>query len=99
MDAETKQILTDAEEIRAMTSGDGWKIVKAKLDERIIDLQNINNLNVDELDTIGAQIAARKMASELIYEWLKNDVFGAVEARDVNIANPKNNEESYVDRG
>ena len=99
MDAETKQILTDAEEIRAMTSGTGWKIVKAKLDERVIDLQNINNLDVENIDTIGAQIVARKMASDLIYEWLKSDVFGAVEARDANIANPKELDESYVDRG
>lgn len=97
MDKETAEIMSDAEEIRATTTGRGWEIIKGKLDGRVLDLQNINNLDTENIDTIGTQIAARKMASDLIYEWLKIDVYGAIEARDTNIQHPLT-EDGYVDR-
>jgi len=99
MDKETAQIMTDGEEIRAMTEGKGWDLVHGKLKLRVIDLQNINNLDTEKLETIATQIAARKMASDLIYEWLKIDVYGAIEARDTNIQNPLPTEDTYMDRG
>lgn len=97
MDRETQEIMTDAEEIRAMTTGKGWELAKSKLDARVLDLQNISNLDISNPETLNTQIAARKMATEMIYEWLKIDVYGAIEARDANITH-KEIDKGYVDR-
>ena len=98
MDKETQAVMLDGEEIRAMTSGKGWELVKSKLDARILDLQNINNLDTSSLDTIGIQIAARKMATDLIFDWLKIDVYGAIEARDTNVRHTDPYNDPFVDR-
>ncbi|MHB1086426.1 MAG: hypothetical protein ACYCZ0_01610 [Minisyncoccota bacterium] len=97
MDAETSKIMTDAEEIRATTSGKGWELMKSKLDNRVLDLQNISNLDLSVPESISTQIMARRMASDLIYEWLKIDVYGAIEARDTNITHPTADED-FMDR-
>lgn len=89
--------MTDAEEIRATTTGRGWEIIKGKLDNRVLDLQNINNLDIEKPETIGMQIMARKMAADLVFDWLKLDVYGAIEARDTNITHPSV-DESYIDQ-
>lgn len=86
MDTETKQILTDADHVKSMLNSDGWRIVKAKLDERILDLQNINNLDLTKPETLSIQLAARKMAVDEIWSWLRGDVMGFVEQQTNNTA-------------
>jgi hypothetical protein len=98
-DAETEQIVSDAEHIQSLTRSNGWVIVHAKLVERVVDMQNINNIDVTNPDSIGSQIAARKMAAELVMEWLKQDVFGAIEASEINVPRPDMRNEGYIDRG
>lgn len=83
-DKETKEILSEADHVKAMLGSDGWKSVKGKLDVRILDLQNINNLDTTDVSTLGQQLAARKMAVDIIFTWLKADVYGFVEQQESN---------------
>lgn len=86
MDKETKQVLTEADHVKSMLNSDGWKSAYGKLQGRILDLQNINHLDMEKPDTLGIQLAARKMAVEQIWSWLKSDVFGFVEQQENNNA-------------
>lgn len=100
VDPETKKELSDGEEVANLLDSRGWGIVKTKLDNRIIDLQNINNLDGDKPETLSIQLAARKMASDLLFVWLTSDVYGYAEQQKANaemLLDPKDN--SYVDRG
>lgn len=83
-DKDTQQILTDADHVKSMVGSDGWKFVYAKLSDRIIDLQNIHNLDYDKPETLGIQLAARKMAVEVLKIWLQADVYGFVEQQEAN---------------
>lgn len=91
-DKDTQEILTEADHIKSMTESDGWKIVKAKLDGRILDLQNITNLDMSKPETLSAQLAARTMAVQEMFAWLKSDVYGFVEQQQAN--NPPKNLEN-----
>lgn len=83
-DKETQKILTEADHVKAMTESEGWKSVKAKLDTRILDLQNIGNLDMSKPESLSAQLAARTMAVNEIWAWLKSDVYGFVEQQETN---------------
>lgn len=83
-DKDTQEILTEADHVKAMIGSDGWKSVKGKLDVKILDLQNINNLDMADVGTLPAQLAARKMAVDIIFNWLKADVYGFVEQQESN---------------
>lgn len=96
---ETQQILTEADHVRSMTDSEGWKSVKGKLDAKILDLQNINNLDMTELSTLPAQLAARKMAVDIIWAWLKTDVYGFIEQQEANNQKAKDKEqENFIGR-
>lgn len=97
MDRETKEILSEADHVKSMLDSNGWKSVYGKLSEKLLDLQNIHNLDMTQPETLNTQLAARKMAIEIVWAWLKNDVFGFVEQQEAN--NKKadaQNPESYI---
>lgn len=81
-----------------MTEGRGWAIVKTALDQRILDLQNIANLDMEKPETLNIQLASRKMAVAEIWEWLKNDVYGFIEQQDVNAGTLEKEPEGYIQR-
>lgn len=83
-DNETNQILSDADHVKSMINSDGWRIVHEKLVQKVMDLQNIYNLDMTDVSTINIQLAARKMAVETITNWLKTDVTGFVEQQESN---------------
>lgn len=99
MDTDTKQILSEADHVKSMLNSDGWKSVFGKLESRILDLQNINNVDMEKPETIPTQIIARKMAVDEIWAWLKQDVFGFVEQQENNAAKlVDKGVESFIDR-
>jgi hypothetical protein len=98
-DEETQKILTDAEHVSGMLQSQGWMLVKSKLDGRILDLQNINNLDLEKPDTLSMQLMARKMAVDEIWAWLKADVYGFVEQAATNAARKPQKEDEIIDRG
>lgn len=96
---DTQKILTEADHVRAMTDSDGWKSVKGKLDAKILDLQNINNLDMTDVSTLPAQLAARKLAVDIIWAWLKADVYGFIEQQEANNQRVKDKEqETFIGR-
>ena len=98
MDTETQKILTDADHVEAMTTSKGWELVKSKLDIRILDLQNINNLDTTDVTTLSAQLAARKMTSEILYAWLKDDIYGFIEQQRANMEKNTEQVETFINR-
>lgn len=95
---ETAKILTEADHVKSMLDSDGWKSVKGKLDTRILDLQNINNLDITDVTSLPAQLAARKMAVDQIWAWLKDDVYGFVEQQESNNQKMQEAGESFISR-
>lgn len=93
---EDGEIITEADHIASLLNSDGWKSVYGKLTNRILDLQNIANLDMTKPETLSIQLAARTMAVEHIMAWLKADVFGFVEAAKVNAEQPIQKEEAYI---
>lgn len=98
-DIETKKMLTDADHVRSLTMSDGWGIIYSKLQTRILDLQNISNLDMSKPETLPIQLASRKMAVDEIMVWLKSDVFGFVEQQENNSKKiSPENINGYIDR-
>lgn len=94
---EEQKQLTDAEEVESMLQSKGWAVVKAKLDEKILDLQNIHNLDEENLAT---DLKARVVAVKTLFEWVKNDVYGFVEQARSNAKQKQDAaDEVYIDRG
>ncbi len=96
IDPETRKVLTDADHVQSMLKSDGWTIAKDQLDKLIIDLQNINNLDLEKPETLSTQLIGRKMASELLFAWLKN-LYGAVEQADVARTDRSTNDQTFIE--
>lgn len=98
LDKDTQQILSEADHVKSLTLSEGWKIVKAKLDQRVLDLQNINNLDLTKIETLPQQLAARKMAVQEIFAWLQADVYGFVEQQETNNQKGAAKSEAFINR-
>lgn len=98
MDKDTNRILTDADNVQYMVESDGWKFVKQKLDAKLLDLQNINNLDMEDIGTLPIQLSARKMAVDIIWGWLKDDIYGFVEQQEANKEKKLAQIESFIER-
>jgi hypothetical protein len=100
MDTETKQILTSADHVKSLLNSDGWKIIKEKFDNRVLDLQSIRNIDTTKPDTLNIQLAARMMAVDHMMDWLNKDVIGFVEQQENNNAKViEEGVESFINRG
>src|SRR5580704_13470338 len=83
MEPEEGKQLTLADHVASMLQSEGWKYAKEKLDQKVLDLQNINNLDMTKPETLSTQLAARKMAVDEIWSWLKGDIYGFIEQQKV----------------
>ncbi len=98
-DIETKKILTAADHVKSLLESDGWRIIKEKFDNRVLDLQSIRNIDMTKPDTLNIQLAARSMAVDEMMAWLKSDVIGFVEQQENNNAKMvEDGIESFVQR-
>lgn len=95
LDEESQRQLTDSEEVARMLQSAGWQIVKNKLDEKILDLQNIENLDESNL---AVDLKARIMASKILFAWVKGDVYGFVEQAEANLRKPEDAPDDYISR-
>lgn len=100
-DRDTQEVLTDGEELSQMAQSRGWGIARGMLVEKILDLQNIHN--VDEasasIDNVVIDIKSRKAAVAVLYAWLK-EVEGRVEQHTNNkemMADAPENAEGYIE--
>lgn len=97
-DRETVKILTDGEKIMLLTQHEGWGLVRTKLVDKIIDLQSINNLDpATTPEQLAIDVKARRMAVQIMFEWLKGDVEGSVE-QHINNTQLANEKETYIVR-
>lgn len=85
-DKETQEIQKKGRALADMVESAGWGYVEPALKEKILDLQNINNIESTEANEVLAEIKARKMAADILYQWLKIDVYGDLEQTESNEA-------------
>lgn len=100
VDKETHEMLSDADHVINMEASQGWRIVKTKLDGRILDLQNINNLDFATQETVLFDLKARKMAADLLFAWLRDDVYGFIDQNRSNSTSfaEKKIKDDFIDR-
>ena len=98
MDKETAAILTDADHVKSLLDSQCWTHIKRKFDERILDLQSIANLDMTKPETLAIQLAARTMAVQEMFSWMKNDVYGFVEQQEANNKKVEEKLDSFIER-
>lgn len=97
MNPENEQ-LTTAHHVESMLGSNGWKYAYEKFTQRILDLQNINNLDLTKPETLSIQLAARKMAVDEMWAWMKGDVMGFVEQQKVAAEKLGEKVDSFIGR-
>ena len=100
---DTVKELSDGEKIKLMMESDGWKLAFENIKEKILDLQNVNNVDVEHgPEAMAIDLKARKLAADYLYEFLQKDIFGRVEQHENNqrIMREKTGqtEDSFVER-
>lgn len=99
LDTETAQQLSIGQHVQGMVGTVGWRIVKEKLDAKIMDLQMIGNVEGNTPEEKVTNMAARGMAVSILFEWLKNDVYGLIEQQNVaSEALTDGETNTYIDR-
>lgn len=98
IDKDTQQNLTDADEVKSLLDSNGWRIIKAKFDARVLDLQNIHNLDYTTPESINIQLMARKMAVSEMAAWYLKDVVGFVEQQVSNNQLLEEKMDSFIER-
>lgn len=89
LDAETKKVLTDAENLQLMTEHAGWGIARQKLVDKINDLQFIQNVDKTSPEKALLDITARQYAVDILFGFLKEDIEGSVDQHITNNNLPK----------
>ncbi len=71
MDRETQDILAIQKQLQEVVGTDGWRIVRAKLTQKILDLQNAFNIDDADPQRMLIDLQARKMASNTLFDFLR----------------------------
>lgn len=84
MDNETQKIISDGEVTADYVKAKGWKKVKQKFTEKILDLQSIKNLDVDATaENIIHDIKVRNSVVEVLMEIIQ-EIEGEAEQYEGN---------------
>lgn len=83
MDDETKKVIEEQRPIAKLLETEGWNEARAKLVERIMDLQNAFNVDDSDANALVIDIKSRKMATNILYDWLR-EVEGTKEQYNAN---------------
>lgn len=89
---EDRIIALEATKIASITGHENWPVVRAKLTERILDLQNAFNIDDADPQAMVVDLKARKLATSLMFDWLR-DIEGTVAPREDRPS------DSYIVRG
>lgn len=95
LDEESQRQLTDSEEVARMLKSAGWQIVEQKLKDKILDVQNIHNIDESNL---AVDLKARIMCAKMLFEWMKDDIYGFVEQAEANLRKPEDAPDDYISR-
>lgn len=71
MDKETQNAVRQNAEVEAVLATEGWQMIYRMAQDKILDLQSINNLDLTTTESAILDIKARRMASQVILDWLK----------------------------
>lgn len=80
-DKETQQVLSEAKQLQSLVGSEGWSVARGKLTQKIIDLQNAFNIEDKSADEMLVDLKARKQASLVLFDWLR-DVEGTASGAD-----------------
>ncbi len=89
---EDRSIALEATKITSITGHENWSVVRGKLTERILDLQNAFNILDTDPQAMVIDLKARKLATTLMFDWLR-DIEGTVAVKEEKPS------ESYIVRG
>jgi len=78
LDKDTQKVLNEGERLKSLVENTGWELAKAKLTEKILDLQSIKNLSGVTPEEVVSEIKARNTAVDILMEWLK-EIEGSAE--------------------
>jgi hypothetical protein len=92
IDKETQKILDDNKELFELTAHSGWKVARARIVTKILDLQNAFNLDDKDMQMLLIDLRARKIATTLFNDFLREIEGGAQDNIDERIAKTK----SYI---
>lgn len=72
-DKQTLAVITEGEKLQSMTNGDGWKIAKRILTNKLMDAGSILGLSATNKtkDSLIQEIGARQLAVEIVYSWIE----------------------------
>jgi len=95
LDPETQKIATSSEKLKLMLEHDGWGVARSLLSEKILDLQMIGDVVDLTPEAMAVQVKAKKLAAEILFSWLTNDIEGTV-AQHINNNIPTKPKQSYL---
>lgn len=93
IDPETEYLKTIGKALKEMTETDGWGIARDRLTDKIISLQNAFDISDSTPEEMVRELKARKIATQILFDWLKTDIEGEVASLEINL--PKK-ESSYI---
>lgn len=85
LDKETQKVQTKGDNVRGLTSHEGWPIVRSMLHKKVGELLSLTSdvLTQSDPNTIIQIIAAKKRAADILVQWL-NDVEGIAKQAEGN---------------
>ena len=83
MDNETQQIKNIAKSLQGLIDHEGWAIARARLTDKILDLQNAFNVDDSSAEKMITDLKARKLATTILFDWLK-DIEGTPAQAEAN---------------
>lgn len=91
-DKETQDLLLKYKEIHDLVGHVGWRLVREKLSQKVLDLQNAFNIEEATPEKMLIDLQARKMASGILFDWLR-EVEGDAQTA---VENPQTLDKSYI---
>lgn len=88
LDPETSRIKAISKSLQELIKHDGWDIARARLTDRILELQNAFNIEDKSPEEMFIELRANKKASIILFDWLK-DIEGTVDQTQTNLPNKK----------
>lgn len=83
LDKDSIRIQNEAKSIIDIIESAAWGPMKQTLVDKIIDLQDINNVDVSSIESIAIDLKARKLAATILFNWMQ-EIEGAKSQQEFN---------------
>jgi hypothetical protein len=94
-DNETKKNIWEHEELARMCEGDGWRLARQRLVDKVIELSDIMELDEEDPTKLSFRLAVNREAIKILLGWL-NNIEGEKANTNVNEMLKKEKTESYM---